>query len=76
MVRFLIIDFPQNICGYDYYIICLLCGNYMSLHCSMLSTHCIKANVPSIRYFNWQKIWLIFHLINWQCMLIMSMSTL
>ena len=53
MVRFLIIDFPQNICDYDYYIICLLCGNYTSLHCSMLSTHCIKATVPSIRYFNW-----------------------
>ena len=24
----------------------------MSLHCSMLSTHCIKATVPSIRYIN------------------------
>ena len=47
MVRFLIIDFPQNICEDDYYIICLLCGNYMSLHSSMLSTHCIKATVPS-----------------------------
>ena len=55
MVRFLIIDFLQNICNYDYYIICLLCGNYTSLHCSMLSTHCIEATVPSIRYFNWQK---------------------
>ena len=55
MVRFLIIDFPQNICYYDYYIICLLCRNYTSLHCSMLSTHCIKATVPSIRYFNWRK---------------------
>ena len=49
MVRFLIIDFPQNICDDDYYIIHLLCGNYTSLHCSVLSTHCIKATVPSIR---------------------------
>ena len=49
MVRFLIIDFLQNICDYDYYIIGLLCGNYTSLHRSMLSTHCIKATVPSIR---------------------------
>ena len=48
MVQFLIIYFPQNICDYDYYIIHLLCGNYLSLHCSMLSTHCIKATVPSI----------------------------
>ena len=48
MVRFLIIDFLQNICDYDYYIMYLLCGNYTSLHCSMLST-CIKATVPSIR---------------------------
>ena len=49
MVRFLIIDFPQNICDYDYYIIRLLYGNYTSLQCSMLCTHCIKATVPSIR---------------------------
>ena len=49
MVQFLIIDFPQNICDDDYYTICLLCGNYTSLHCSMLSTRCIKATVPSIR---------------------------
>ena len=55
MVRFMIIDFPQNICDDDYYIIRLLCGTYTSLHCSMLSTHCIKATVPSIRYFNWRK---------------------
>ena len=54
MVRFLIIDFPQNTCDDDYYIIHFLCGNNMSLHCSMLSTRCIKATVPSIRYFNWQ----------------------
>ena len=67
MVRFLIIDFSQNICDYDYYIIlCLLCGNYTSLHYSMLSTRCIKATVPSIRYFNWQKIGLLFRPINWQ----------
>ena len=45
----LIIGFPQNICDNDYYIICLLCGNCTSLHCSMLSTHCVKATVPSIR---------------------------
>ena len=31
MVRFLIIDFPQNICDDDYYIIGFLCGNYTSL---------------------------------------------
>ena len=43
------IDFPQNICDDDYYIIGFLCGNYTSLHCSMLSTRCIKATVPSIR---------------------------
>ena len=49
MVRFLIIGFPQNIFGDNYFIICLLCGNYTSLHCSMLSTRCIKATVPSIR---------------------------
>ena len=49
MVRFLIIDFLQNICDDDYYIIGFLCGNYTSLHCSMLSTRCIKATVPSIR---------------------------
>ena len=40
--------------------------NYTSLHCSTLSTCCIKATVCSIRYFNWQKIGLLFHLINWQ----------
>ena len=54
MVRFLIMDFSQNICDDDYYIIRLLCRNYTSLHCSMLSTY-IKATVPSISYFNWQK---------------------
>ena len=53
MLWFLIIDFPQNICDDDCYIIHLLSGNYMSLHCSMLSTHRIKATVSSIRYFNW-----------------------
>ena len=68
MVQFLIIDFLQNIRDYDYYIIHLLCGNYTSLHCSMLSTR-IKAIVPSIRYFNWQKIGLLFRPINWQLML-------
>ena len=51
----LIIDFLQNICDYDYYIIRLLCRNYTSLHCSMLPTCSIKATVPSIRYFNWRK---------------------
>ena len=65
MVRFLIIDFPQNLCGYDYCIICLLCGNYMSLDCFTLSTH-IKATVCSIRQFNWQKMGLLFHPINLQ----------
>ena len=55
MVQFLIINFPQNICDDDCYIIRLLCGNYTSLHWSMLSTCCIKATVPSIRYFDWQK---------------------
>ena len=48
MALFLKIYFPQNICDDDYYIIHLLCGNYMSLHCSMLSIHCIKATVLSI----------------------------
>ena len=47
-------------------IICLLFGNYTSLHYSILSTHCIKVTVPSIRYFNWQKIGLLFCPINWQ----------
>ena len=62
---FLIIDFPQTICDYDYYIICLLCGNYTSLHC-------IKATVPSIRYFNWQKIGLLFRPINWRHTLVLG----
>ena len=66
MVRFLIIDFPQNICDHDYYIIHLLCGNYTSLHCSILSTHSIKTTVPSIRYFNWPKIGLLCCPINRQ----------
>ena len=55
MVRFLIIDFPQNIFDNDCYIIGLLCGNYTFLHCSMLSTRYSKATVPSISYFNWRK---------------------
>ena len=42
MVWFLIIDFTQNICGCHYYIIHLLCGNYTSLHCSIISTRCIR----------------------------------
>ena len=54
-----LINFLQNIGGCDYYIIHLLYGNYMSLLCSMLST-CIKATVHSIRYFNSQKIELLF----------------
>ena len=68
MVWFLIVDFLQYICDYDYYIIHLLCGNYTSLHCSMLPTHCIKATVPSIRYsiLAGEKIGLLFCLINWQ----------
>ena len=67
MVWFLIIDFPQNICDDDYYIISLLCRNCTSLHCSMLSTRCIKATVPSIRCFQWQKNRVAFSsLINWQ----------
>ena len=60
MVWFLVIDFPQNVCDYDYYIICLLCGNNTSLHCSMLCSHRIKATLPSIRYFNWRKNWVSF----------------
>ena len=43
-------DFQQNICGCDYYIICLVCGNNTSLHCSVLSTHSIKATRHSIEY--------------------------
>ena len=35
----------------------------------MLSTHFIKATLPSIKYFNWQKIGLLFRPINWQLML-------
>ena len=65
MVRFLIIDFPQNIYDDDYYIIGFLCGNYTSLHCSMLSTRCIKATVPSIRNLTDEKIGLLFCPINW-----------
>ena len=72
MVQFLITDFPQIICDYDYYTIHLLWGNYTSLHCSMLSIRCIKATVPSIRYFNWQNIGLLFHPINWQLMLALN----
>ena len=53
MVQFLIIYFPQNICGCGYYIIRLLCRNYTSQHCSMLSTHCNKVIVHSIRYLTW-----------------------
>ena len=41
--------FPTKYFDDDYYIIYLLCGNYTSLHCSMLSTHCVKATVPSIK---------------------------
>ena len=66
MVQFLIIDFPKNICEYDYYIIRLLCGNYMSLYCSMLTTGCINATVPSIKYFNCRKNRVAFHPINWE----------
>ena len=41
---------------YDY-IIHFLCGSYMPLHCSMLSTHFIKTTTaPPVRCFNWQKI--------------------
>ena len=70
MVQFLIIDFLQNICDYDYHIIRLLCRNNTSLHCSMLSTCCIKATVPSIRYLTDKKIGLPFHLNNWQLTLV------
>ena len=38
----------------------------MSMHRSILSTHCIKAIVPSIKYLDWQKIRLLFRLIKWQ----------
>ena len=51
---------PANICGYHYYIICLLCQHYMSPHCSMLCTCRIEATVSFIRYFKWQKIGLLF----------------
>ena len=36
MVCVLIIDFLQNICGCDYYIICFLYGNYTSMHSFMV----------------------------------------
>ena len=52
IVWFLIIEFAQIICDCDYYIICLLCGNWMLLHYSMLSTGCIEIAVCSIRYLN------------------------
>ena len=62
---------------YDYHIVCLLCGNYSSLHCSMPST-CTGATVCYIRYFNWQKIrylfvWLI--IINLHCVVGMYVYT-
>ena len=70
MVQYLIIDFLQNICGYDYYIIRLLCGNYTSLHCPLLHTYLlvirIKATVPSTRDLNWQKNQVEFCPINWE----------
>ena len=47
----------------------LLYGNYMSSHYSTLSTCCIKATVCSIRYFNRQRVGLLFDPINWQMML-------
>ena len=36
------------------------------LYVIALSICCIKATVCSIRYFNWQKVGLLFDLINWQ----------
>ena len=39
MMWVLITDFMQNICECYYYIICLLCENYKSLHSSLLSTY-------------------------------------
>ena len=71
-LRFLIIDFAQNIWGCNYYIILLLCGNYASSHCSTLSTCCIRATVCSIRYFNWQKSHVFVRLINNLCTLYYS----
>ena len=42
----------------------------MSLHCSMLSNHIVKATVLlAIRYFTGKKIGLLFRPINWQLML-------
>ena len=39
---------------------CLLWSNYASLYSSMLSTWCVRTTVCSIRYFNWQKVRLLF----------------
>ena len=43
-----IIDFVQNICGYNYYIIDLFCGNHTSFHYPTYSTCCIEATVHGI----------------------------
>ena len=40
--------------GCDHYMIHLLCGNYMSPHCSMLSTS-IKDTMHSISYLTGEK---------------------
>ena len=70
IVQVLVIGFAQNIRGCDYFTILLFCKNYISSHCSMLSSCWIKAIVCSIRYFNWQKFRLLFDLINRQLLLV------
>ena len=69
MVWFLMIDFVQNIWGWITLNL-LLCKNYASSHCSMLSTCCIKATMHSIKYFICQKVRLLLCLINWQLTLL------
>ena len=63
-MQFLIIDFPQNVCGYGYYIISLLCGNYASLHCSMLVVLRLLCILQGI--LTGEIIRLLFHQINRQ----------
>ena len=59
MVRFLIIDFPQNFCSYDYYTICSPCGNYMYIiMCYCIVLHYLLValrllGILLIRYFNY-----------------------
>ena len=49
----------ENIGGCDYYMICLPCWNYTSLHCTTvhyLATCCVKATVHCIRFLTAKKL--------------------